>query len=165
MAASVIALGSNMGDRLGFLRRAARFCHGLQPAGAPAPRSSRIYESAPIGPADAAFLNAALLIETPLSPFGLLRRLKAFERSEGRRPDAPRWSNRPIDLDIITYNNRVLHTPVLHIPHHSYHLRPFVLFPLQDVLPGWQDPETGLSPARLLAAAPRMDLHPTSLHW
>lgn len=165
MAASVIALGSNMGNRLAYLRRAADFCHTLQPAGSPAPRRSAIYESDPIGPADASFLNAALLLKTHYSPYALLRRLKAFETSQGRVQHAPRWSNRPVDLDIITYEQRILRSPLLYIPHLQYHRRRFVLCPMQEVLPGWQDPETGASIDQLLGTAPAIQLHVTSLTW
>lgn len=163
METSVIALGSNMGDRHAHLRRARRFCEQLQPSGAPSAISSRIYESEAIGPADAPFLNAAVRIQTAFSPFALLRRLKSFEVSEGRNLNALRWSNRPIDLDIITYNSRILHAPMLHIPHISYTKRRFVLLPLLDVLPDWCDPETCASMPQLLANAPAMQLHPTSL--
>lgn len=161
----ILALGSNMGNRIGYLRRARSFCRQLRADHAPEASCSRIYESAPIGPADAPFLNAIIGIYTRLSPFSLLRKLKAFETAEGRRQDAPRWSNRPIDLDIIAYGSRIMHTPMLKIPHVAYAQRRFVLLPLQDISPEWRDPRTSLSLPELLSRAPQMQLHPTSLTW
>lgn len=165
MEACIIALGSNMGDRLANLRKAVNFCRSLVHAGFPEPECSAIYESEPVGPADAAFLNAAVLICTTLSPRELLKRIKEFEASQGRNLNAARWSNRPIDLDIIAYGNQVIHEGDLIIPHASYRERLFVLRPLQDLQPDWTDPQDGQSLSELLPAAPSMKLHSTTLTW
>lgn len=165
MEACIIALGSNMGDRLSYLRRAVNFCRSLSSPGCPEPQCSAIYESEPIGPADAAFLNAAVLIQTPLRPRELLKRIKEFEASQGRDLNGLRWSNRPIDLDIISYGNQVIQEHELIIPHACYRERLFVLLPLRDLQPDWIDPVDGRSLSELLPAAPLMKLHPTTLTW
>jgi 2-amino-4-hydroxy-6-hydroxymethyldihydropteridine diphosphokinase len=165
MEACIIALGSNMGDRLSYLHKAVTFCRSLSHPESPEPSCSAIYESEPIGPADAAFLNAAVLIQTPLRPRKLLKRIKEFEASQGRDLNGLRWSNRPIDLDIISYGNQVIQEHDLIIPHTSYRERLFVLLPLRDLQPDWTDPKDGRSLSELLRSAPQLKLHPTTLTW
>ena len=72
--------------------------------------------------------------ETGLEPEPLLRFVKEVEHEIGRRP-APRWSARPIDIDIVLYDGRVVDTPGLRIPHASMHERNFVLVPLAELAP------------------------------
>lgn len=165
MEACIIALGSNMGDRLTFLRRAVNFCRSLSAPGCPEPQCSAIYESEPLGPADSAFLNAAVRIHTTIKPDDLLKRIKNFEASQGRNMNGTRWSNRPIDLDIISYGRQVVQQDDLIIPHASYRERLFVLLPLRDIQPDWKDPADGRSLSDLLPAAPSLKLNPTTLTW
>lgn len=133
-----IALGANTGDRSAHLRRGLALLEPELRVAAVSP----LYESAPVGVTDQPdFLNAVLRAETALEPLALLDKLKAVETTVGRRP-GPRWGPRPLDLDILAYDDLVMETERLTIPHPRIGERGFVLKPLLDlvpnlVLPGW----------------------------
>ena len=96
---------------------------------------SSLYESDPVGPQDQPkFTNAVIKVETELSPFELLDRLKKIEREIGRKK-TKRWGPREIDLDIIFYGDLVISTDSLVIPHPRAHERRFVLEPLLEIEP------------------------------
>lgn len=103
------------------------------------------------------FLNAACEIETELEPLDLLRAVKRLEREFGRDEQGTRYGPRPIDLDIVTYGERVIHTPddELIVPHPRLAERDFVLRPLCDISEDYQIPQsdgTKRSAAELLTA-------------
>jgi 2-amino-4-hydroxy-6-hydroxymethyldihydropteridine diphosphokinase len=127
-----IALGSNLGDRLGNLRAAAR---EMEARGAIVLRRSGIWETAPVPSDQPAYLNAAVTAETDSAPLELLATLKAIEHAFGRRPER-RWGPRPIDLDILLYGDQRVDLPGLQLPHPRLLERAFVLAPLSDVWPG-----------------------------
>lgn len=147
----VIALGSNLGDRLGNLRAAKRelaLC--LDDL-----RASPVYETAPMYVADQpAFLNAALIGATALGPLALLRRLKSVEDGVGRQP-RERNGPREIDLDLILYGAVTLRSRGgefgLSIPHPRLGERRFVLQPVADLLPDLVIPAAGPVSAMLAA--------------
>jgi 2-amino-4-hydroxy-6-hydroxymethyldihydropteridine diphosphokinase len=116
---------------------------------------SRIISSRPIGPSQRAYANAAVLIESDLTPPGLLEHLKAIERDFGRRASGQRWSARVLDLDIILWSGGIWADEWLIIPHPAYRLRSFVLGPLCDVAPQWRDPLTRFSALQLKACLDR----------
>ena len=124
-----IALGTNLGDRLDNLRAAIR---------AMSPEiillaESRVYETPPWGYEDQpAFLNMVVKAETGLGPEPLLKYLKQIEVKLGREQNF-RWGPRLIDLDILFYDDVVIESPPLIIPHPRLHERAFVLVPLADV--------------------------------
>ena len=126
-----IALGTNLGERLNNLRAAIE---------AMAPEvsvlaESHIYETPPWGYEDQpAFLNMVVKAETGLEPEALLNFLKQLEVQLGREQNF-RWGPRLIDLDILFYDDLILDTPPLVIPHPRLHERAFVLVPLADVAP------------------------------
>jgi len=136
----LVALGSNMGDRLLHLKSAVSF---LQTMSSKPVRMSSVYESEPVGPGTMPFYNAVVSIYTHLYPSKLLPLLKSFEIREGRDPNSPRWADRPIDLDIIGWGRRRFLSGEVTIPHASYRDRLFVLLPLRDVSPNWIDPLYG----------------------
>ena len=144
-----IALGGNLGDRPANLQAAI---NRLQAGGhLRVERLSGLYETAPVGYADQPdFLNMALAAATDLAPRPLLAYLKQIEAGLGRRPNF-RNGPRPIDLDIIFYDNLVLNEPDLQIPHPRLRGRGFVLQPLNDLAPDYLHPVYGLSVAELLA--------------
>ncbi|MBC8051189.1 MAG: 2-amino-4-hydroxy-6-hydroxymethyldihydropteridine diphosphokinase, partial [Chitinophagales bacterium] len=112
---------------------------------------SSLYRTAPLGPSQPFYVNAAASIETPLSPQALLRLLKRLERDAGRRTGR-RWGPRPLDLDILDYKGRIHNwrvypgggTPdasrALVLPHAGLHVRPFALAPVAEIAPRWRHP-------------------------
>jgi len=127
-----LALGSNLGDRLNFLRQAvAEIETNSQII---VLRKSRIYETESIddgGEGD--FLNAVICIQTDLTPPQLLTWTQKIENSLGR-PAPPRQGPRCIDIDILFFEHQPSNDPQLHLPHPRMYYRPFVLAPLLDVL-------------------------------
>jgi 2-amino-4-hydroxy-6-hydroxymethyldihydropteridine diphosphokinase len=125
-----LALGSNLGDRLEHLGEALRLLDGTD--GVDVVRSSRIYESDPVGPPQPAYLNAVIEVETTRSPRELLEACRAVEDALGR-VRAERWGPRTIDVDVLTFDERTVDEPDLQIPHPRMHERGFVLVPLREL--------------------------------
>lgn len=162
MAKVVIAVGSNLGNRIKNLQIAAGKLSSLSTG---VIRKSSVYETAPVGKADVPFLNAAALIETDLHPSELIKELKKQEETMGRDLNAPRWSNRLIDFDIIVYDDLIFKNGVLEIPHPEFTNRLFVLVPMADIDDQIVDPRTHLKVASLIQKAPEMDIFKTALKW
>jgi len=142
-----IALGTNLGDRLANLHAALR---SLPPA-VTVTDESHVYETPPWGYEDQpAFLNMVVKAETDLEPESLLEYLKQLEMELGREQNF-RWGPRLIDLDILFYDDRVLDSPPLVIPHPRLHERAFVLVPLADVAPDFVHPVLDRSISDLLS--------------
>jgi 2-amino-4-hydroxy-6-hydroxymethyldihydropteridine diphosphokinase len=144
-----VALGGNLGDRTANLQAAI---NRLQAGGHLRVKAlSPLYETAPVGYADQPdFLNMALEAETDLAPLDLLAYLKEVETALGRQPNF-RNGPRPIDLDLIFYDDLALDEPTLQIPHPRLRGRGFVLKPLNDLAPDYVHPLYRLSVAQLLA--------------
>jgi 2-amino-4-hydroxy-6-hydroxymethyldihydropteridine diphosphokinase len=146
---AAIALGSNLGDRNQSLEIAITHICALGRILA----VSSFIDTAPVGFVDQPrFLNAALLLETTLSPTELLRELLAIEHRMGRdRTNVPAKGPRLIDLDLLFYDDVVLTTNELTLPHPAMHERAFVLSPLAEIAPNWRHPILRESVASLLA--------------
>lgn len=126
-----IGLGSNMGDRLEYLKQALADIDAH--AHCEVVRCSRVYETAPVGYLNQpSFLNMAALLRTDLSPVELLLTLMEIEKKHGRVRDE-RWGPRTLDLDILYWPGVELATDQLTIPHPRMAERPFVLIPLLDI--------------------------------
>ena len=105
-------------------------------------RESRVYETEPVGDVDqGAFLNMAVAVETTLAPLEFLDRAQAIESRHGRVPTR-RWGQRMIDIDIVLWNDMVMETERLTIPHPEFRKRAFVLVPLAEIAPDAVDPVT-----------------------
>lgn len=138
--AAVVALGANLGEPRAALRSAYAALHALGTV----VRTSALYRTAPVGgpPGQPDYLNAAALLHTALTPHDLLAELLRVEREAGRER-RERWGPRTLDLDLVSYDDLVLQSADLTLPHPRTMDRPFVLAPLADVFPAWRHPETG----------------------
>ena len=132
MTLVVLALGSNIGDRLGNLRTAVR---SLGDSGVSVLNVSSVWETAPIPADQPRFLNAVVTGETNLEPQAVLDLAKRIEHALGRRPTR-HWGPRPVDIDILFYGDQVIASPALTVPHPLIASRAFVLAPLAEVMPG-----------------------------
>ena len=146
----VIALGSNLGDRLGHLQGAVDALAGTP--GLTLAAASPVYQTAPVGgPAQPDYYNAVLTARTGLPPRTLLARCQQVETASGR-VRAESWGPRTLDLDIIVYGDLVSDEPELTLPHPRAGERAFVLAPWHAIDPDAVIPGRG-SVADLLAAA------------
>ena len=110
-----------------------------------------ITETAPVGgPPQGPYLNTVVELATTRAPLPLLHSLQAIERQLGRMPAVQRWGPRPIDLDLLLYDEQVLQDPLLCIPHPRMHERRFVLEPLAQLAPEVIHPVLQQSIAELL---------------
>ena len=155
---TAIALGSNLGDRLGNLRAARQRTGDLADVQPPI-LSSATYETEPIGcePGAANFLNAVVEFDYEGDPMQLLEQLVRIEESLGRKRDHPKNVSRTIDIDLLYCGDRQIDNEGLRLPHPRMHLRRFVLQPLVDIRPDLILPKQTKSVADLLAELKETD--------
>ncbi|HEU5047873.1 MAG TPA: 2-amino-4-hydroxy-6-hydroxymethyldihydropteridine diphosphokinase [Rickettsiales bacterium] len=140
----ILGLGSNKGDRLAHLRDAVRVLGGIVDNLVCSP----IYESRALLPDEAPkewdidFLNMAVCGETKLTAHEFLERAKQIEKELGRKPSG-HWGPREIDIDILAYDDAVIHEPHLVVPHQYMLERDFALIPVADIAPEWRYPVRG----------------------
>lgn len=151
---AVVALGSNTGDRVSNLQRAAAAVS--QGGWLRAMRFSSVYDTPPERPGDGgAFANAVLSGDTALSPRSLLQALLEVEATLGReRVVGVHGGPRSIDLDLVLHGVHVIDEPGLRVPHPRFASRAFVLVPLAEIEPSLVNPRDGRSIHSLLAALP-----------
>lgn len=145
-----VSLGSNLGDRAGYLLLAVR---GMFAAGLDVIRLSSIFETQPVEYSDQPnFLNmvAELRGSTLPPPEQMLARMLRIEYALGRTRDVP-LGPRTIDLDLLLYKDEIRDTEFLMLPHPRMHLRRFVLVPLNELAPALRHPTLGHSISQLLA--------------
>ncbi len=153
MTRAVLSLGSNSGDRFGYLQGAVDGLAGVLRAVSP------VYENPPWGVLDQPdFLNAVVLVEADgVDAWGWLRRAQALEQAAGRRRTI-RWGPRTLDVDVVTVDGVTATDPELTLPHPGAHERVTVLLPWQDVDPDAVLPGHGPI-ARLLARLDQSAMH------
>jgi len=143
-----LALGSNLGERLENLKEAIASLSPQMMVKA----KSHVYETPPWGYEDQPpFLNQVLKAQTYLQPEPLLKHIKRLEIALGRKASFPNGP-RLIDIDILFYDDLVLNTPALTLPHPRLHERGFVLLPLMDIAPDLVHPLTNKSVREMIAS-------------
>ena len=129
-----ISAGSNMGDRLQNCRKGIEALTGANSSKILA--QSRIYKTEPVDYEDQNwFINMMVKLETALDPFQLLDYIEHIQRAAGRLKDLIRFGPRILDLDIILYDDRIIESKRLVVPHPRMHKRRFVLKPICDIDP------------------------------
>jgi 2-amino-4-hydroxy-6-hydroxymethyldihydropteridine diphosphokinase len=133
MVICYLGIGANLGDRNRNIKEAIKKINLLKDT--KVIKISKIIETKPVGgpPAQGNFLNAALKIQTRISPLKLLKDLKKIEKGLGRTKSV-KYGPRAIDLDILFYGDRIINTEELTIPHPRLFARDFVLKPLSEVI-------------------------------
>src|SRR3954471_5241021 len=157
MSTAYIGLGSNLGDRranLGAAVRRLRAEPGLRVID-----NSEVYETVPLDcpPGSGDYLNAVVAVETERSPEDLLRLLLHIEQQFGRVRTGPN-SPRTLDLDLLLYDDRVIQTPDLVVPHPRLHERAFALVPLAEIAPDAVHPVLGKPVRQLRESVPSNDV-------
>ena len=139
MTTAHIGVGSNVGNRTEFCRRAVtelKADHSIEIEAV-----SSLYETEPIGgPPQRSFINLVARADVALEPRSLLDLCRAIEQRLGREPSDARWGPRVVDLDILTFGDEKIVEADLEIPHPRMTQRRFVLVPLLEVDPGASDP-------------------------
>ncbi len=140
MAIAFLSLGSNKGDRVSTIQQAVNFLSNDNSVEIAA--TSSFYETEPWGKKDQPwFVNAVVAIRTNLSPIELLRVCQDIETKLGRdRTKEEHWGIRPIDIDIVFYDNLVFSNEILTIPHKYAHKRAYVLVPMLEIKAGFIHP-------------------------
>ncbi|MGQ4648590.1 2-amino-4-hydroxy-6-hydroxymethyldihydropteridine diphosphokinase [Lyngbya aestuarii] len=146
---AAIALGSNLGDSPKILEDALKIL--AQAPGINLCASSSWYKTAAVGPPQPDYLNGCALLDVQLTPQQLLITLLEIEKQLGR-VRRERWGPRTLDLDLLLFNDLILNTPQLQIPHPHMQKRAFVLVPLAEIAPEWIEPISGATIAQLVQA-------------
>jgi 2-amino-4-hydroxy-6-hydroxymethyldihydropteridine diphosphokinase len=162
----IVGLGGNLGDDDAILARFAGVVRALEAWSTV--HGSRVYRTAPIGPEQPAFLNAALAVEAPeeLTASELIREVLGIERTLGRTRDGSRNGPRTIDVDVLLWGARTFAfkgPPALEVPHPRLHERAFALAPLIDLLgAGAVHPRLGVTFGELQARLAGQDVERTA---
>ena len=162
---AVIGLGSNLGMPLEQLRSARKALENLGDIKA----SSSLYKTEPVGGPEGQppYLNAVVILKPFAAyddPEQLLGALLTIELSQGRERRV-RWEARTLDLDLLAFNDVVLNTPLLSLPHPRMLERSFVLAPLCEVFPSWQHPLTKETACEALQKLTFEGVERTDLRW
>lgn len=151
----LIAMGANLEGPLGPPLATIRAALALLPShGVEVKKISSFYRTEPVPASDQPwYVNGVAVVETGLTPSGLLSALFAIEKKCGRDREQEKEKNaaRVLDLDVLDYEGRILDEGDVIVPHPRLAARAFVLFPLRDVAPDWRHPLNGLSVSQLLS--------------
>ena len=151
MNISFLLIGGNDGDRAVNLAKALE---NLEQSGCRILRRSSLYETAPWGKTDQNdFLNQAVQVQTSLDAHALIKTLLEIEEKMGRKR-LEKYGSRIIDIDILFFNDDIIHSPGLIIPHPEIQNRRFVLAPMEEIAPDRIHPVLHRSIRELLAVCP-----------
>ena len=134
MAIVYLSLGSNLGDRVGYLQQATSLLSAVSDIKIVA--TSSFYESEPWQMnSENWFVNAIVQISTSLTPDELLKECQRIEAQLGRKRDlnSKNYIDRTIDIDILFYDDKIINTPNLTIPHRLFHTRAFLMVPMLEI--------------------------------
>lgn len=151
-----IALGSNLGDSPRILAAAI-----AQLSVTPKIQLTAVsswYRTKAVGPPQPDYINGCAILQTEMSPQLLLETLLAIEQQFGRVRQE-RWGPRSLDLDLLLYDQMILDTPTLQIPHPRMQERAFVLVPLAEIAPDWIEPISGCAIKQLVKDVDCSDVH------
>jgi 2-amino-4-hydroxy-6-hydroxymethyldihydropteridine diphosphokinase len=151
-----IALGSNLGDSLAIVEAALETLAETPDIVLQA-RSSW-YQTKAVGPPQPDYINGCALLHVWKTPQMLLETLLGIEAQFGR-VRRERWGPRSLDLDLLLYDDLILDTPALQLPHPRMRERAFVLLPLAEIAPNWVEPVSGKAIAELLQAVDCSGVH------
>jgi len=152
MAIVYLSLGSNIGDRVGYIQQATSLLSASESINIVT--TSSFYETEPWGmESNNWFVNAVVQITTTLSPDELLNECQRIEAQLGRkRDDSNTYSDRNIDIDIIFYDNLIINNERLTIPHKLFHKRVFMLVPMLEIADNFVHPFFGKTVESLFEA-------------
>ncbi|NDJ20708.1 2-amino-4-hydroxy-6-hydroxymethyldihydropteridine diphosphokinase [Nostoc sp. B(2019)] len=153
---SAFALGSNMGESQATLEAAIETL--AQTPGIFLEARSHWYRTKAVGPPQPDYLNGCAILQVEISPQKLLETLLGIEQTFGRVRQE-RWGPRTLDLDLLLYDDLILQTPNLQIPHPRMRERAFVLVPLAEIAPDWVEPVSGCVIKELLKQVDCSDVH------
>lgn len=149
MAIVYLALGSNKGDRVGYVQQATSLLGAVE--GIKIVRTSSLYETQPwLEKQTTWYVNAVIEIKTALSPHDLLDECQRIEKQLGRNRELEgHFGDRTMDIDILFYDKEIINEKDLQIPHKYLHQRAFTLVPMLEINPDFIHPELGKSVADL----------------
>jgi len=152
MATVYISTGSNMGGRFDYLQSGL---HDVSERIGEIVLISSVVETPALGFDGSPFLNACFTVETSLLPDQVMEQLLQIEKKHGRERDASKgYVNRTLDLDLLFYDDSILNTPFLTLPHPSLEKRRFVVQPLAEIVPNKKHPALSQTVAALLQDCP-----------
>ncbi|MCD7739807.1 MAG: 2-amino-4-hydroxy-6-hydroxymethyldihydropteridine diphosphokinase [Candidatus Gastranaerophilales bacterium] len=157
MAVAYLCLGSNTGDRIGYIQQAVRLLTANSMV--VLVRASALYETEPWGNKKLDwFVNGVLEVKTKLSPHELLELCKNTEIQMGREKSTTgKYEARRIDIDILFYGDLTINEPDLKIPHEHLHERAFALVPLLELIPDYEHPKYKKSLLQILEDLETLD--------
>ncbi len=148
-ARTAIALGSNLGDSRAILEAALETL--AQTPGVTLESRSSWYQTVPVGPPQPDYINGCALLRVNVAPHELLAIMLEIEAKFGRQR-RERWGARTLDLDLLLFDDLIVDTPALQLPHPRLRERAFVLMPLAEIAPDWSEPVSGQAICTLLEA-------------
>ncbi len=153
-----IGFGANLGDMVSCFQRSVTLLNGLP--GTIVTSQSRLYETKPVGLKDDGpdFINAALKMETQLSPEELIGSMKRIELDLGKSRHHKSDGSRLVDLDLLFYDNLIINFDHFQLPHPRMSSRAFVLIPLKDIAADFVHPVLELSVSELVEKLPDKDV-------